>query len=48
MATTIAFWLGATLMVLRGKLHGRDLAYALSAATASTIAIWWDAESYYD
>jgi hypothetical protein len=40
MAATIAIWLGISLMVLRGNLRGRDLAYALSAATISTIAVW--------
>lgn len=41
MATTIAIWLAAALIVLRGNLRGRDLAYALNAATASTFAVWW-------
>ena len=45
MATTIAIWLGTSLMVLRGNLRGRDLAYALSAATVSTIAVWLEAPS---
>ena len=41
MATTIAIWLAASLIVLRGNLRGRDLAYTLNAATASTFAVWW-------
>jgi hypothetical protein len=41
MATTIAIWLGTTLIILRSNLHGRELAYALSAATMSTIAVWY-------
>jgi hypothetical protein len=45
MATTIAIWLGASLMVLEGNLRGRDLAFALSAATVSTIAVWVEAPS---
>jgi len=45
MATTIAIWLGTSLMVLRGDLRGRDLAFALSAATVSTIAVWLEAPS---
>jgi hypothetical protein len=44
MATTIAIWLGTSLMVLRGNLCGRDLLYVLSAATVSTVAVWWDKE----
>ena len=45
MATTIAIWLGTSLMVLRGNLRGRDLAFALSAATVSTIAVWLEGSS---
>lgn len=41
MATTIAIWLAASLIVMRGNLRGRDFAYALGAATASTFAVWW-------
>ncbi len=45
MATSIAIGLGTSLMVLRGNLRGRDLAYALGAATVSTIAVWLEAPS---
>ena len=44
MVTSIVIWVATTVMVLVGKLKDHDLAYALGAATLSTIAAWWSAK----
>jgi hypothetical protein len=40
MFTSMAIWVAASLMVIQGKLRGRDLGYVLAAASVSTIAAW--------
>lgn len=40
MVTSIVAWVATTIMVLVGKLRGRELGYALASVTASTIVIW--------